>query len=298
LACSYYSLQFASRACRAACSSPRLPLVEVDIVNTMPTIAFHSVKSILPSSMAGNTGLSGLDDYVNRRNACVVLVQKVFMYSVDSGAHVAGQQCTFGDAKQLFIRLLFQDTVANWMDACGLRRRLTEESRQVDDLLERYAKATGLCVHVVAQARPALVDLFAGQGRRRPDVTAFFYALAECEDAALQLSEQAVLAAGMDVAALMFDAVLVPCNDPEALEAACRNGETLIGEKLGFPLRLAVKQLVPDQRHEHVGILPPVQEWLSSEHVDFDPPAVTVTRLPGSGKNINRLILGSEYFSQ
>lgn len=283
LASSYYSLQFVSRACRLACSSPQLPLVEVDIVNTMPTIAFHSVKNILPASMAGHGGLSGLDDYVNRRNACVVLVQKVFMYSVDNGAHLASQQCTFGDAKQLFIRLLFQDTVANWMDACGLRRRLADESRQVDDLLERYAKAAALCVHVVAQARPSLVDLFAGQGRRRPDVTAFFYALAEREDAALQLIEEAVRAAGMDVAALMFDGVLVPCNDIEALEATCRNGETLIGEKMGLPLRLALKKLVPEHRHDHAGLLPPVQEWLSSEHVDFDPPAVAVTKLPGSG---------------
>ena len=216
------SLQGVSRECRRAACSTRL--TDVDLVNAYPRIMAQMARRALPT-----ISLQGLESYVESRESHLAEVQSAY-------------SCSREQAKSLYLRTMYGGSIEKWAADFGLQY----DRFKGLGLLSRFVTDCKVAVSIISQARGDLLSTFSE--RRRPELTASCYALAEVEDKAIQIAER-----HLDVSALIFDGVLVRGNvEQDAMSAIEADVLSETGYKLLFAIELGRRRLLragPWRRH-------------------------------------------------
>ena len=224
------SLQGTLRELRPLLVGDRLQ--DVDMVNSLPTIAHHLATSVL------GLNLPALAAYVSD---CEHLRASIAQFhGVDREA-----------AKALPIRLLHGGGYAAWLHDFGL----PPTSPPHTEVVRLSAELGVLRKHLLANPRFAKVtellrtELVAAGKRKRDDeygiaISTFAVILQELEDRVLGVIERSLAEAAWVVESLQFDGLLVRHRDDANLEAALKAAEARVSTALGgLSIQLKIKPL-------------------------------------------------------
>lgn len=222
-----FCLQNCTREARAVCCLGRC--LDLDIVNTYPEIAGQYVEKVYPAFVPNH-----LNKYRKKR-------EEVLQSVVDTYG------CTRGDAKMLFLYLLFGGTLAGWIKETKVPKK---QGTPATDFIEEFIKDCDAVAVIANLARPDLNAIFDAAQRPRPHCTTVSYVISSIEDACISLIEEAAAIEGVITRAPVFDGVIIDMCDIHTQKNIISQAEKMISDQLGYKLKVEIKKFVHENDNE------------------------------------------------